>query len=243
MMENLLIDNERMIAVEENYKRLNEQISEATEKSGRSLDAVRFMAVTKTVEPAYINRAIELGIDLIGENRVQEFMGKREMLNLGGVEKHLIGHLQTNKVKQIVGQVDMIESVSSIKLANEISKASNAFGIVTPVLIEVNIGNEASKSGMLVETLEENLCEISSFTGISVQGLMTIPPICENSAEIRKYFSNMYKTFIDISSKKLDNICMKILSMGMSGDFTEAILEGATLVRIGSSLFGARQYK
>lgn len=242
-MENLSIDNERMVAVEENYKRILQQVKEAAVKSGRSEDSVRFMAVTKTVEPAYINRAIELGVNLIGENRVQEFLGKKESLKLEGVEKHLIGHLQTNKVKQIVGEVDMIESVSSVKLAREISKCSLAKGIVTPVLVEVNIGAEESKSGFLPEQLDEGLSEISDFGGISVQGLMTIPPICENSAEIRKYFSNMYKSFLDISTKKLDNVYMNVLSMGMSGDFTEAILEGATLVRVGSSLFGARQYK
>lgn len=242
-MTNSSIDLQRLHAIEENYKSLKERAFQAAVKSGRKESDVRFMAVTKTVESAYINHAISLGVDLIGENRVQEFLSKKDELNLENCEKHLIGHLQTNKVKQIVTEVDMIQSVGSVKLAKEISKQCVKNGIVMPSLIEVNIGNEESKSGFSVDELQESIYEIAEMPGICVKGLMAIPPICENSKEVRKFFSNMYKTFIDISSKKLDNISMSILSMGMSGDFEEAIMEGSTLIRVGSALFGARQYR
>ena len=147
-MGKYIIDEERLKAVEENYKRILESVKECAVKAGRAEDAVRLMCVTKTVEPPYINKALELGADLIGENRVQEYLGKKDELNLGGVERHLIGHLQTNKVRQIIGEVDMIESVSSFKLAKEISRVSAAKGLVTNCLAEVNIGMEESKSGL-----------------------------------------------------------------------------------------------
>lgn len=233
---------ERFKDIEENYKRIRENIQEATLKSGRTDGAVRLMGVTKTVDSLFINHALSLGIDLIGENRVQEFLGKRDELKLDGVEKHLIGHLQTNKVKQIVGEVDMIDSVDSVKVAREIGKVSAKKGIVTDVLVEINIGAEESKFGLDPSELTETLCEISEIDSIRVMGLMAIPPICDSSAEIRKFFMNMNRMFLDIQAKKLDNISMDILSMGMSGDYVEAILEGSTMVRVGSSLFGKRVY-
>ena len=154
----------------------------------------------------------------------------------------MIGHLQTNKVRQIVGKVDMIESVDSIKLAKEISDQSLKRNLSTDILVEVNIGGEESKSGISPENLEDLLYHIAKLPAIKVQGLMTIPPICENKQKICRYFENMRKLFIDISSKKIDNINMNVLSMGMSDDYMEAIREGATMVRIGSALFGARNY-
>lgn len=233
----------RIDAVKENCKIIKDNIAEAAIKSGRNPEDVRFMAVTKTVEPVFINAAIEQGIDLIGENRVQEFLSKEPELKLEGVEKHLIGHLQKNKVRQIVGKVDMIESVDSVELAKEISKRSLAAGISTPVLIEVNIGEEESKFGFDKSALEENLEQISLLPAIEVKGFMTIPPICERKEQARKYFSQMHQLYIDFSSKIFNNINMNILSMGMSADYTEAILEGSNLVRVGSSLFGARIYR
>ena len=200
------------------------------------------MAVTKTVESVYINRAIKLGADLIGENRVQEYLGKKDELNLNGVEKHLIGHLQTNKVRQIVGEVDMIESVDSVKLAKEISRVSVNKGLITNALVEVNVGREESKSGIYTEQLEELLYEISQMDNIKIKGLMTIPPICDTEKEINEYFSTMYQSFIDIKSKNIDNIDMNILSMGMSGDFEAAVSNGSNIVRVGSAIFGARKY-
>lgn len=241
-MERFMPDEGRLKAVEENYKRILERVKESAVKSGRSEGDVRLMCVTKTVEPVYINKALELGADLIGENRVQEYLGKKDELNLNGVERHLIGHLQTNKVRQIVGEVDMIESVSSVKLAKEISRISLQRGIVTSCLVEVNIGREESKSGIFIEELEETLCEIAELPAIKIKGLMTIPPVCESESEARGYFARLRQSFIDIKDKKTDNIDMEILSMGMSSDFEAAIAEGSNIVRVGSAIFGARQY-
>ena len=235
-------DEEKLKSVEENYKRVLDEVRESAVKAGRDENSVRLMCVTKTVQPAYINRVLALGADLIGENRVQEYLSKRDELHLNGVEKHLIGHLQTNKVKSIVGEVDMIESVSSLKLAKEISKISDSKGIVTNCLAEVNIGKEESKSGIFAEELEDILGEISQLPGIKIKGLMTIPPICENEMQARRYFAEMRQYFIDIKAKKIDNVDMDILSMGMSGDFKAAIAEGSDIVRVGSAVFGARKY-
>ena len=228
--------------IQENVKFIRNKINEATVKSGRNENDVRFMAVTKTVDPVYINHAIDCGIDLIGENKVQEFLGKKDYLELSDCEAHLIGHLQTNKVRQIVGQVSMIQSVDSVKLANEIAKRSEAAGIVTSCLVEVNIGDEESKTGIGFNELYELVHEISTLNGIKVNGLMTIPPICEDIAVLDKYFSKMHRLFIDIKDKKLDNVNMSILSMGMSSDYESAILNGSTLVRVGTALFGSRIY-
>lgn len=228
--------------VRDNLRVIREQIWTACDRAGRPHDSVELLAVTKTVAPALINEAIADGVTAIGENRVQEFLGKKEELHLDGVRAHLIGHLQTNKVKSIVGQVDMIQSVDSERLLTAIGKASQALGITTDILLEVNIGRELQKSGVLPENLEKLLETASGVQGIAVQGLMTVPPILETEYEKRKIFSEMYQLFVDIRDKKLDNINMNILSMGMSGDFTEAILEGATTVRVGTAIFGRRQY-
>ncbi|MCH5300234.1 MAG: YggS family pyridoxal phosphate-dependent enzyme [Ruminococcus sp.] len=235
-MEKLLTD------VEYNYKKIEEKIAEAAVKSGRSREDITFLSATKTVSADVINYAISLGLKYIGENKVQELLQKYDDYDLDNASLQFIGHLQTNKVKQIVDKVDLIQSVDSVKLAKEISKQSAARNIVSNVLVEVNIGKEENKSGVMPEMVEELLCEISQMDNISVKGLMTIPPICENKQKICKFFHKMHNIFIDISSKKLDNISMEILSMGMSSDYYEAILEGATMVRIGSSLFGARNY-
>lgn len=236
-----MIDENRVKATIDNYKRVKDNIAEAAIKAGRRPEDIRLMCVTKTVESEYINPVLDCGADLIGENRVQEFLGKKDSLHLDGVEKHLIGHLQTNKVKQIVGEVDMIQSVDSIKLAKEISRVSKNKGITSDVLVEVNIGLEESKSGTTLDELNELISEISELECIRVKGLMTIPPICDEN-EVKKYFSLMYKTFIDLKAKNSDNISMEILSMGMSGDYEAAVAEGSNIVRVGSAIFGARKY-
>ena len=228
--------------IEYNLKTINEKISLAAERGGRTRDDIRFMTVTKTVDVFRINKAIECGVDLIGENKVQEFLSKKPDLKLENVESHLIGHLQTNKVSKIVGQVDMIESVDSIKLANEISKQSLKLGVTTDILVEVNIGGEENKTGLPKDMLEEFLYEISELPSIKVKGLMTIPPFSQNNEENRKYFSKIYNMYVDIRSKKIHNINMDILSMGMSGDYEDAIACGSNLVRIGSAVFGPRIY-
>lgn len=228
--------------VEYNYKLINERIAQAAQKVGKSREDITFLAATKTVDADTINHAISLGLDHIGENRVQELLSKYEDYNLENCSLQFIGHLQTNKVRQIVGKVDLIQSVDSVRLAKEISAQSIKRKITTDILVEVNIGREENKSGIFEEELEELLCQIAQFDGISVKGLMTVPPICDNKQKISNYFNKMHKLFIDISQKKLDNINMHILSMGMSDDYYEAILEGATMVRVGSALFGARNY-
>ncbi len=228
--------------IEYNYNVIKENIASAALRSGRKPEDITFMAVTKTVEPLFINHAISLGVDLIGENKVQEFLSKEPFLNLSNCRKHLIGHLQTNKVRQIVGKVDMIQSVDSLKLAGEIEKQSEKNGIVTHCLIEINIGEEESKTGINEENAFELIHNISEMKHLKIDGLMAIPPICEDEAVLRRYFSKMFNLFIDIQSKKIDNTNMEILSMGMSSDYVQAIEEGATLVRVGSSLFGPRIY-
>ncbi len=233
---------ERFRNIDYNVEFIKERIAEAAVKSSRSFEDIDFMAVTKTVEPIFINRALERGITLIGENKVQELLSKKPFLKFDNCQAHLIGHLQTNKVKQIVGEVAMIESVDSFRLASEISKRSLAKGITTECLIEVNIGDEESKTGIPCEILEELLYQIIELPNIKVRGLMTIPPICDSFGQLNKYFSKMHKIFIDIKDKKLDNTDITILSMGMSGDYEQAILCGSNHVRIGSALFGPRLY-
>ena len=228
--------------VEYNYKLINERIAEAAQKVGKKREDITFLAATKTVDAQTINHAISLGLDHIGENRVQELLSKYEDYDLSNCSLQFIGHLQTNKVRQIVGKVDLIQSVDSLKLAQEIAAQSVKRNLTTDILVEVNIGREENKSGVFEENLEELLCQIAQIHGISVQGLMTIPPICDNKQKISHYFNKMHRLFIDISQKKLDNISMHILSMGMSADYYEAILEGANMIRVGSALFGARNY-
>lgn len=226
---------------DENYKYVLDRMQSAAQKVGKNADDIMLLAATKTVPVQVINHAISNGITLIGENRVQELCEKYDELDKTATRHH-IGRLQTNKVKQIVGKVSMVQSVDSVKLANEISKRSLDMQLVTDVLVEINIGDEASKSGIDADKTEEFLHQISAFEGIKVKGLMCIPPICENNKEIRMFFDKMYQKFIDISGKKIDNISMDFLSMGMSGDFEQAIESGANIIRLGSILFGARQY-
>lgn len=228
--------------VRDNLLYVREKMENACIAAGRPTDSVELIAVTKTVDADRINTAIACGVTAIGENRVQEYLGKKDALRLDGVKTHLIGHLQTNKVKSIVGEVDMIQSVDSERLATAIDTVSCARGITTDTLIEVNIGREPQKSGILPEELPSLLEKMATMQGIRVRGLMTVPPILETEYEKRKIFSEMFTLFIDNRAKKLDNIDMQILSMGMSDDFYEAILEGATTVRVGSAIFGRRQY-
>lgn len=227
----------------DNLNRVQLSIADACAACGRSPDAVTLLGVTKTVPPERINEAIRLGLDEIGENRVQEYLGKREALELEALRAvHLIGHLQTNKVEKIVGQVDMIQSVDSLRLASAIDAASGKRGLVTDILVEVNIGGEEAKSGVSPDELYDFLAEIAPLSSIRVRGLMTVPPISDTEVEKRRNFAKLYKLFIDIPGKNRDNRDIGILSMGMSDDYREAILEGATMVRVGSAIFGKRNY-
>ena len=240
------LSNEELILrckqFDDNYAYVLDRIEKAAQSVGKTAADINLLAATKTVPVEVINHAIEKGITLIGENRVQELCEKYDDLNKTATRHH-IGRLQTNKVKQVVGKVSMVQSVDSVKLASELSKRSLERGLTTDILVEINIGDELSKSGIPVDQTEEFLAQIATFEGIKVKGLMCIPPICENDTEIRKFFDKMYHKFIDISGKKIDNISLDFLSMGMSGDFEQAIQSGANIIRLGSILFGARQYK
>ena len=238
-----LSDEERFSAIQENLKFIREDIAQAALLSGRNETDISLMAVTKTVGSKFINHAIDCGISMIGENKVQEFLLKEPELKLDKCVPHLIGHLQSNKVKKIVGKVDTIQSVDSLSIAAEIGKRSLEAGVNTKILLEVNVGNEESKFGFSQDELFEKACEISEIKGITVNGLMCVAPICEKEVELRTIFSNMHSMFIDIGAKKIDNVNMNILSMGMSGDYKLAILEGANLVRVGSAIFGSRIYR
>ena len=226
---------------DENFADIKARVDAAAKKSGRIGEDIIILAASKTVDVSVINYAIEKGIKYIGENRVQEFLSKDS--ELIAVHKHFIGHLQTNKVKDIVGRVEMIESVDTLHLAEEISKQSLKKGVTTDILLEVNIGKEESKSGFMEENLSEEIEKISKLPAIRIRGLMAIPPICEKEEEICAYFEKMHNLFIDIRHKNIDNSSMEFLSMGMSSDYEQAIEHGANIVRIGTSLFGKRIYK
>lgn len=232
----------QMKNVEENLCLIRERMAEAAVRSGRNPEDIIMLAATKTVKPEIINHAVALGVNHIGENRVQELLEKYDSLKRDDCQLHMIGHLQTNKVRQVCDKVSMIQSVDSVHLAEEIEKQASRLQKRLDILVEVNIGKETAKSGVVPEQTEEFLHQISSMEHLNVCGLMSIPPICQNKEQIRGYFSQMRQLFIDISQKKIDNVCMNILSMGMSSDYYEAILEGATMVRIGSALFGERNY-
>ncbi|HHU84922.1 MAG TPA: YggS family pyridoxal phosphate-dependent enzyme [Clostridiales bacterium] len=228
--------------IRDNILDIRERIEKACASVGRNPDEVRLMVVTKTFPPEVINLALECNIDLIGENKVQELMSKLEYLCPKDVEKHIIGHLQRNKVKQVLPHVSMIQSVDSIKLACEISKQSERLGKNTNVLIQINVGDEETKTGFSVDETEEALFQIAEMPNITIEGLMSIPPICETESEIRKYFSELNKIFIDKKDKIYHNKSMTVLSIGMTSDYEAAIKEGSTLIRIGSGIFGQRDY-
>lgn len=230
------------ITVIENLKVIRDNISAAAERSGRSEKDIRLMAVTKTVSPELVNVAIKNGVDLLGENRVQEYLDKKDSYQ-GNCEVQFIGHLQTNKVKYIIDKVSMIQSVDSVKLAEEISKCAVKTNLTMDILVEVNIGEESSKSGTSPQQVLELVDEISKMQGIRIRGLMSIPPICEKKEESLHYFSRLREIFVDIGAKNIDNVYMDFLSMGMSQDYEAAIEMGANIVRIGSALFGQRQYQ
>lgn len=225
---------------DENFKTITQNIARAAEKSGRKPQDITLLAATKTVDISVINHAIKSGIEFIGENRVQEFLSKFE--SYLPVHKHFIGHLQTNKVKDIINRVELIHSVDSYHLAQEISRQALKNQKETDILLEINIGNEQTKSGFAYDEAAEAVRKISMLGGLKIKGLMAIPPICENSAQNRPYFAKMKKLFIDIGAQKIDNSSMDILSMGMSDDYETAIEEGANMVRIGTALFGRRNY-
>lgn len=226
--------------IRENAKVLMERIALAAQQANRNPSEVRLMAVTKTNSAQRVNAAIAAGITLLGENRAQELLEKYDDYHKDGCDIHFIGHLQTNKVKAIIDKVSLIQSVDRLSLAEKIDRCAKESGRVMPVLIEVNIGEEATKSGVAPQMLPELVSQIAGFSNIKIKGLMCIPPNSDNDLAKEQYFAQMYRHFIDIRAKKMDNVCMDILSMGMSYDFSLAIKHGSNIVRIGRELFGER---
>lgn len=236
------INCETKKVLKDNIDSVFSKIDEVKTKCGIERD-VTLLAATKTVPPEVINYVTQnLGIKHIGENRVQELIDKYDKLELEGVKLHFIGKLQTNKVKYIIDKVDMIHSLDSVKLAKEIDSRAKKIGKIMDVLVEINSGREENKSGIFPEEVPAFLSELSEFDNIRVKGFMTIAPVCAEKEEYRKYFKETYAIFIDNLQKKLHNIDMDILSMGMTGSYTVAIEEGSSIVRIGSALFGPRNY-
>ena len=232
---------ERQVEITENFKRVRENIAAAVQRRGGG--DVTLLAATKTVPAEDILFAAEnLGLTAAGENRQQEFTEKYPALS-GALDCQFIGHLQTNKAKFIVGKASLIHSVDSLHLAERIGSLASAAGIVQDVLIEINIGREEAKSGFLPEEAAEAEARISELPGVRTRGIMVMAPVCSEKDEYRKYFRETYSIFIDIFQKKSHNIRECILSMGMSDSYVEAIEEGATLVRVGSALFGRRNYR
>ncbi len=220
----------------ENIKAIEYDVQQALIQSHRAPTDCQIMAVTKTVPAQLVNRAIQSGISLIGENRVQECLSKWDSYQLENAQVHFIGHLQTNKVKSILPKVSMIESVSSIKLAQEIHKVAKQLEQKQDILLQVNIGKESSKSGFFIEQLPEALYLLQQLPNIQVRGLMCIPP----KDRTEYYFSQMEQLFFQIQQQQLDNIIMDTLSMGMSSDFKLAIKYHSNIVRLGTILFGSR---
>ena len=230
------------MSIAENVARIRMEITKAALEAGRDPDSIQLCAATKMNDVQAVRDAIAAGVDCCGENRVQELSAKLNEDAYTGVPVHFIGHLQTNKVRQVVGRVSLIQSVDRLKLLEAIQLEAARQNLVQEVLLQINIGREETKGGFLAEELSHILPKIESFPNIKVRGLMAIPPICQDSEKNDKFFQEMYHLSVDITRKKYDNVCVDILSMGMSGDFTSAIRWGSTMVRVGTAIFGARDY-
>ena len=230
------------MSIAENIARIRAQIAEAAAAAGRRPEEITLCAATKMNDANNVRQAIAAGVDCCGENRVQELVKKRSENAYDGAPVHFIGHLQTNKVKQVVGKVDLIQSVDSMRLLEAIAKEAAKQDICQEILLEVNIGGEDNKTGASREELYRMLEKMGDFPSVRCRGLMTVPPICENSADSVKFFQEMCNICVDIRAKKYDNVLADILSMGMSGDYREAITCGSTMIRVGTAIFGARDY-
>ena len=230
------------MSIAENIARIRAQMEAAAIKAGRDPKQIQLCAATKMNDADAVRQAIAAGVDCCGENRVQELVQKSGENAYEGAPVHFIGHLQTNKVKQVVGKVDLIQSVDRMNLLEAIQKEAARQGIFQDVLLEVNIGNEESKSGFQAQEILPLLEHIADFPNIRVKGLMAIPPISQNSGDNLKFFQEMYNLSVDIMRKKYDNVSVDCLSMGMSDDYEDAICCGSTMIRVGTAIFGARDY-
>ena len=231
-----------MSTIAENVAEAKRRIAAAAESAGRDPASVRLLAATKMNDADRVRQAVAAGVDLCGENRVQEFLAKNAVNAYAGCGVHFIGTLQKNKVKYLVGAVELIHSVDSPALMEEIHRRAEKLDTVQHILLEVNIGEEASKRGAPVSALPELLRRAGELPHLQVRGLMAIPPAEKVPGENRNYFRRMYELFVDIRGKKYDNVLMTELSMGMSSDYEDAVRCGATIVRLGTALFGPRNY-
>jgi len=229
-----------MTQISANVARLRVEIAEAAAQTGRAGSDITLVAATKTQSAECVRAAIFAGVDACGENRVQELTEKLEAGAYTGAPLHFIGHLQTNKVRKVVGAVDLIQSVDSLPLLLAIDRVAGELGIVQEVLIQVNIGEDPGKFGIHRAMLPDFLDQTALHPHIRVRGLMTMLPLEGDPARTRGLFAQMYQVFVDIRQKMYNNVAMDFLSMGMSGDFVDAILEGANMIRVGSTLFGNR---
>ena len=227
--------------LKDNLENVWTKMEESIQKGKRNPDDVTLVAVSKTKPVSMLQEIYAEGVRDFGENKVQELCDKYEVLP-GDIRWHMIGHLQTNKVKYLIDKVYMIHSVDSYKLAEQISKEAQKKQRRIPILVEVNIAEEESKYGIKQSECEDFIRTIAGFAGIQVKGLMTVAPFVENQEENRKYFKQLKQLSVDIMRKNIDNISMEVLSMGMTGDYAVAIEEGATVIRVGTGIFGERDY-
>ena len=230
------------MSIQENVQRIKAEIRQAALAAGRDPEKILLCAATKMNDAQAVREAIAAGVDCCGENRVQELVQKQAEDAYRGAPVHFIGHLQTNKVKQVVGKVDLIQSVDREALLLAIQKEACKQGIRQEILLQVNIGREESKGGFLQEEVLHIVESLESFPNIFVRGLMAIPPICQNPGDNNKFFQEMCNLAVDITAKNSDNVSVDILSMGMSDDFQDAIACGSTMIRVGTAIFGHRNY-
>ena len=230
------------MSIAENVAIIKENIAKAAIAAGRDPKDILLCAATKMNDPDAIRQAIAAGVDCCGENRVQELVAKQAQNAYDGVPVHFIGRLQTNKVKQVVGNVSLIHSIDRRNLLEAVQKEAARQGITQDILLQVNIGHEDSKGGFWEDELLSLLPEMTNFPNLRVKGLMAIPPICENFTGNDEFFQKMYNLSVDIGAKKYDNVSVGIMSMGMSDDYIGAIRFGSTMIRVGTAIFGARNY-
>ena len=230
------------MSIAENVAQIRKRMSAAAIAAGRDPKEVSLLAATKMNDADRVKEAVAAGVDACGENRVQELVQKQPLGAYEGVPIHFIGRLQTNKVNKVVGKVDLIESVDRLELLEVVNKTALRLGIRQDILFEVNIGGEEQKGGFTPEETHALAAKMGDYPGVKLCGLMTIPPISEKKGDNCKYFEKMRNLFIDIREKKYDNVSMVCLSMGMTDDFEDAISEGSTMIRVGTAIFGARNY-
>ena len=230
------------MSIAENVAAIKADIAQAALACGRDPREILLCAATKMNDADAVRQAIAAGVDCCGENRVQELTAKQADNAYEGAPVHFIGHLQTNKVKQVVGKVDLIQSIDRMKLLQAVQAEAEKQGILQDILLEINIGDEASKSGFAPEDILPLAEKMGEYPNLRLRGLMAIPPICEKSGDNDKFFQKIRNLAVDITAKKYDNVSMDFLSMGMSGDYADAIRCGSTMIRVGTAIFGARDY-